>query len=151
MTRGEARWNHLANLLVGGTGLVYGWMRYFVRPDEDDFTLAVNVNHRLQPSLEHWHILAAPLLIFTVALVWKSHVWVRVRLGLPKRRRTGLFLLALFFPMVASGYLLQTAVDQGWRQVWVITHVVTSCLWILGYCVHLLTKAPREGAGETAG
>jgi hypothetical protein len=38
--------------------------------------------------------------------------------------------------MVASGYLLQTAVDDAWRAVWLWIHLVTSGLWIVGYLVH---------------
>jgi len=142
MTRGEARWNHAANVLVGGTGLVYGWMLYFGEP-VDDFAL---VNHPLQPDLQAWHVRLAPLLVFTVALIWAPHVWKRVRSGFRPRRATGLTLCASFWPMVASGYLLQTAVSEGWRLAWVVVHVATSILWLVFYGVHLLRPRPARGA-----
>lgn len=133
MTRGEKRWNHVANLLVGGTGLVYAWMRYFAEP-ADEFAL---VNHPLEPDLQRWHILLSPLLVFTVGVIWSPHVWKRIRSGFRARRLTGWGLGALFFPMVASGYLLQTAQELEARELWVIVHVVTSLAWMLGYLVHL--------------
>jgi len=37
---------------------------------------------------------------------------------------------------VVSGYLVQTAVDGGWRRVWVAVHLAASALWLLGYLVH---------------
>ena len=46
--------SHAATLLVGGTGLVYAWMRYLVHP-ADPFAV---VNHPLQPLAQHLHILA---------------------------------------------------------------------------------------------
>jgi hypothetical protein len=39
-------------------------------------------------------------------------------------------------PMVASGHLIQTAVDGGWRRIWVIIHLAASGLWLLGYLAH---------------
>jgi hypothetical protein len=49
-----------ANLLVGGTGLVYGWFRYFVTSD-DPYAV---VNHPAQPLWHHLHLWTAPLLVF---------------------------------------------------------------------------------------
>ena len=39
-------------------------------------------------------------------------------------------------PMVASGYLIQTAVDGSWRKAWVVVHLISSGLWLAGYLVH---------------
>ena len=44
--------------------------------------------------------------------------------------------MLLLVPMIASGYLIQTAVDGGWRKVWVGVHLAASGLWLLGYLVH---------------
>lgn len=143
MTRGEAWLVHAGAILVGGTGLVYGWMRYFAEP-ADEFALA---NHPWEPQAHALHVVFAPLLVFACGLVWRDHVWGRVRNGFPARRRTGLLLFASFVPMVLSGYLLQTAVDETWRTVWIWTHVATSVAWLGGYAVHQLSprrkRAPR--------
>ncbi len=138
MTRAEAWLTHLAALLVGGTGLAYGWMRYFAEPADP---LAV-VNHPWQPTLQHLHVLSAPLLVFAAGLVWRDHVWKRVRNGYPRRRRTGLVLFATLLTMIASGYLLQGADDERWYRVWVGVHLSTSCAWTVGYLVHQLTPRP---------
>lgn len=142
MTRGEAWFSHLSTVLVGGTGLVYGWMRYVAEP-EDPFAVA---NHPAQPTLQHLHVLFAPLLVFACALVWRDHVWKRVHSGFRARRRTGLLLFALFAPMIASGYLLQTAGGERARLFWLWVHDVASCGWLLGYAVHQLSRR-RQAAG----
>jgi thiosulfate reductase cytochrome b subunit len=38
--------------------------------------------------------------------------------------------------MAASGYLLQVAVDPGWRQTWTWVHVASSLLWVMAFVVH---------------
>ncbi|MCZ6597812.1 MAG: hypothetical protein O7B99_09260 [Planctomycetota bacterium] len=143
MTRGEAWFAHASAALVGGTGLVYGWMRYFAQAPEDGF-FAVGVNHVWQPGVQHLHILFAPLLVFGCALIWRDHVWRRVRSGFRPRRRVGLLLVASLVPMIASGYLVQVATDETWQAVWVWTHAISSVVWLLGYAVHQLL--PRSGA-----
>ena len=143
MTRGEAWTLHLSTALVGGTGLVYGWMRYLVEPEPDEFgeVFAV-VNHPLQPDLQHLHVLLAPLLVFGAGMIFRRHVWARVRSGFEPRRRSGLVLFALLLPMIASGYLLQTSTDELWRTVWIWGHGLASAVWIAGYLLHL--GSPRE-------
>jgi hypothetical protein len=125
----------LANLSVGVTGVVYAVMRYLLEP-VDEWAV---VNHPWQPHLQHLHVLAVPLLVFAVAMVWKQHAFAALRNG---RRRlvSGMTVLASFVPMVASGYLIQVAVQPGWRTVWVGVHLVASGLWLLGYLVHWLTR-----------
>jgi hypothetical protein len=115
---------------------VYAWMRYAVEPS-DPFAV---VNHPLEPQLQHLHILSAPLLVFAVALLWQRHAWARVRSGFPVRRPTGIALVVSFVPMAASGYLLQTADAQVWRQTWLVVHLATSALWLAAYLVHQLSR-----------
>jgi hypothetical protein len=136
MTRLEAWLLHVATLLVGGGGLVYAWMRFFVRP-ADPFAV---VNHPWQPEVQHLHVLAAPLLVFAIGLIWKAHVWPGVRLRIAARRKSGLALFATAAPMIASGYLLQTATDPSWRQAWLVIHLVASGLWLGGYLAHQLSS-----------
>lgn len=132
MTRPQTWLVHLSNTLVGGTGLVYGWMRYFAESD-DPFAIA---NHPWQPELQHAHILTAPLLVFAVAWVWSGHVLKHLRAGTRRGRRTGITLVSLFFPMLFSGYLLQTAEGESWRTAWIAVHVATSAIWVLVAAVH---------------
>lgn len=140
MTRSEAWFAHATTVAVGGTGVVYGWMRYFVQP-ADEFAV---VNHPWQGQVQALHILFAPLLVFACALIWRNHVWTRFRSGYRVRRKGGLTLLAIFFPMVLSGYLLQTSTDEVLREVWIVLHVATSCAWILVYVAHQLSPRRRR-------
>ncbi len=123
---------HGANLLVGGTGLVYGWMRYALEP-EDPFSV---VNHPWQPDAQHLHVLFAPLLVFAGGLIWSSHVAHHWRAGSLRGRRTGVTLAALLAPMIFSGYALQISVQDEWRTIWMWLHVATSLLWLLLAVVH---------------
>jgi hypothetical protein len=132
MNRLEAWILHISSLLVGATGLVYAWMVYLVKP-ADPYAV---VNHPLQPALQHLHILVAPLLVFAAGLVWHRHAWSQWRKGVGHRRRSGVSLIFTLLPMVASGYLIQTAVETGWRRIWVIVHLATSALWLVGYLSH---------------
>ena len=136
MTRGEAWLNHASVLLVGGTGIVYGWMKYFAEP-EDEFAI---VNHPWQPDVQHLHVLLAPLSVLAVGMLWRKHIWARVRSGFKARRPTGLLLTAIVFPMIFSGYLLQVSVEEFWRTAWIWVHVATSVLWIVGYGVHQVSR-----------
>jgi len=138
MSRWEAWCVHLANLLVGGSGLIYAWLRYLAAP-ADPLALV----HPWQPAAQHAHLLTAPLLVFAVGLLWRGHVWLGFRLGTPARRRSGTALLALAAPMIASGYLLQVAVEPDWRRGWLAIHLVASGLWIAGTIAHQL--GPRRG------
>ncbi len=134
MSRFEAWFHHLANLLVGGAGLAYAWTLYFCTP-QDEFAL---VNHPLQPHLHHLHLWTAPLLAFSAGMLWKHHGWRRMQNPDSARRGSGIGLLATLWPMVLSGYFLQTAVDESWRQVWLVVHLASSALWLLAYAGHQL-------------
>lgn len=132
MSSFERYMHHTANILVGGTGLVYAIMRYFLEP-ADPFAV---VNHPWQPHLQHLHILFAPLLVFAIAYSWQSHVAPRWDKKKMPRFWSGLVLLSSVVPMIVSGSLIQTAVSQEWRKVWVVVHLVASALWLFGYVGH---------------
>jgi hypothetical protein len=137
---------YVANLLVGGTGVVYAWMRYLVTPDGE---FAV-VNHPWQPFVQHAHIWTAPLLVLVVGHVLYHHAIVywrsRTRLG----RRTGTTIALLALPMIFSGYFLQTSVSDTWRTIWTVVHVATSLLWLGGTAAHVLTHVRDRRVAGTA-
>lgn len=132
MTRAQCWFVHTSNLLVGGTGVVYGWMRYFAE-SEDEFAL---VNHPWQPEWRQAHLLSAPLLVFACGLIWQAHVWANYRRGTRRGRRTGITLLATLAPMVFSGYALQVSSSQSWMSAWMWLHIVTSSLWVFFAAIH---------------
>ncbi len=147
MSRFERWLLHLSNLAVGGTGVVYALMLYAMESD-DPFSI---VNHPLQPRMQHLHVLLAPLFIFAVGLVWRRHIWAHFSRGVRRARHSGISLLLLLVPMVASGYLLQTAVEPQWRRIWEISHLVTSGIWILAFIGHFFAmRSRRRATSETA-
>jgi hypothetical protein len=139
VNRWEVRLLHVANLLVGATGLLYAWLRYFAAP-ADEFSPV----HPWQPWAQHAHVLTAPLLLFALGLFWRAHALSGLRSGAPERRRTGITLLAAAAPMALSGYLLQTAVDPAWRTAWIAIHLASSALWLVATVVHLLQRRRRR-------
>jgi hypothetical protein len=143
MTRAETALVHTANGLVVLTGIVYGAMRYLMTPTDE---WAV-VNHPWQPQVQHLHVLAAPLLVFAVGLIWSRHIETRMRNG-REGRGTGLGLLVAFVPMAASGYLLQVAVEPGWRAAWIGLHVASSLLWIATFSLHQLRTWLARGDSQ---
>lgn len=139
MSRLQAWFVHFSNVLVGGTGLVYAFLRYALEP-VDPYSV---VNHPAEPALQHLHLWAAPLLVFAVGLIWHEHAWKHWRRGVKGGRRSGLTLIGTAAPMVVSGYLIQTAVTPAWRTGWVVLHLVASTLWLAGYLAHALAKKQR--------
>ncbi|HIG10590.1 MAG: hypothetical protein ABGY71_09965 [bacterium] len=136
MTRAQAWAIHASNLLVGVSGLIYGWMRYFAQA-QDEFSV---VNHPWQPAWQHAHVLLAPLLVFSVGLVWSGHIWKRYSNGHKTHRKSGLALALLFFPMLVSGYALQISATETWREIWIFVHLATSLVWLLFGVIHPLLR-----------
>ena len=132
MSRAEANFLHVGVATLGLTGLVYGWMKYFVEP-ADEFSI---VGHPWQPTFQHAHVLLAPLLVFGCGLVWRAHVWAKLRSGTAARRATGIALATLLAPAILSGYALQVCAQESWRGFWIWTHVATSLAWLLLYLWH---------------
>lgn len=133
MTRIEARCFHAANLLVAGSGLIYAAMLYLMAP-ADEFSL---VNHPAQPFFQHLHVWSAPLLVFAVGALWRSHAWACERYGVGSRRASGRALLATAASMALSGYFLQTAVAPAARTLWLAVHLASSALWLAAALAHV--------------
>jgi hypothetical protein len=143
VSRTQLLFLHVANLVVSGTGLVYAWMRYLVAP-ADEWAV---VNHPWQPLFQHLHVLAAPLLVFAMGLIWSAHIIGKLQNG-RKNRMAGLGLTALFLPMASSGYLLQVSVQPGWRQAWIWVHIVSSLLWVAAFVVHQVVAMAKKNETE---
>ena len=127
---------------------MWAWMRYLYQaePSDDEFGLSDLVAHPWEPLTQSLHILLAPLLVFACAMIWREHVWKRVKSGFAKRRTSGLVLFGLLVPMVASGYLLQVSVNEILREVWLFVHVVGSIAWTLAYLLHQLAGRKKKKA-----
>ncbi len=127
--------HHTATALVGLSGVLYGWMKFMLPEPDDPFTL---VRHPLQPWALDLHVLAAPLFLLALGVILREHVLAR--LADPQRRRgrrSGLLAALLLVPMIASGYLLQTATIEWWRMALLVTHLTSGVLFLGIYLVHL--------------
>jgi len=122
--------------------VVYAWLKYGLRAvDPGSLTRSA-----WQPTAQHLHMLAAPLLIFAVGLIWRRHPLSQWRRRVRNRRSSGLSLIAMLAPMVLSGYLLETATVPLWHRVWVWVHLSTSAIWLAAYLAHQLTVVETAGA-----
>ncbi|MDA1044399.1 MAG: hypothetical protein O3C57_04160 [Verrucomicrobia bacterium] len=116
------------------TGLVYGTMRYLLHPI-DPFSIA---NHPLEPLFHRLHVLFSPAMTLMLGAFWIWHAWPYFQDREERGRLTGLTILVTALPMVFSGYFLQTATDDSWRQIWIILHVVSSLLWTGALIAHIV-------------
>jgi len=140
VTRWTYRWMVQANLWVGGTGIVYGVMRYVLRPS-DPYAV---VNHPWQHHLQHLHILTAPALVFFIGLFWVAHATPYRQSREREGRRTGLGMMVLTAPMILSGYLLQITIHEIWRNIWAGLHILTSGLWVTVFLAHWVIHRTKK-------
>lgn len=116
------------------TGFLFIWLKYFA-DKPDPFSLS----HPYQNIVMATHVVLSPLLLFGVGMIWNSHVLKMWRSsGVAELRQSGLVMLFLFFPMVASGYLYQCSADEALRAFWKWTHTGVSSVWALVGAWHLL-------------
>ena len=132
MSRWEQWTVHLATLLVGGTGLVYAWMRYLMTPS-DPYAV---VNHPLQPWFLKAHIIVSPFLLPALGMILVGHVWKHYTGRITWGRRSGILSILVFLPMVVTGYLIQSVTGQGWLEALAIAHIVAGFLFLLGLGAH---------------
>ena len=130
------RWsNHVATALLSLSGVALFVFRRILEPPADDpFAVA---SHPLEPPALALHVLAAPLGVLAIGMLLRHHVLARLLdAGFRRSRRSGWMLAATALPMIASGYLLQVAVAEGWRKAWLWTHLVTGGAWMLAWLLH---------------
>lgn len=138
------RWsNHVATALLSVSGIALFVYRSVLEPPADDpFAIA---SHRLEPLALSLHVLAAPLGVLALGMLVRNHVLPRLRdTGFKRSRRSGILLSATAIPMIASAYLLQVSVAEGWRRAWLVTHLVTSAAWMIGWLLHLWSARRRR-------
>jgi hypothetical protein len=132
----SARWSaHAAVFAAAATGLPLLWTRYVAPVPEDLDPPPIDA------TAQHWHVLLVPLLVFLLGVLWPLHVLpaLRARRAL---RASGLALLALAAVMIASGYVAQVLLDEGWRRATGWIHALSSALWLVAFVLHV-ARAPR--------
>ena len=109
----------------------------------DEFAL---VNHPWQPALHLLHVVTVPLFVFALGLLWPTHIAPKLCSRATARRRSGIGLMALAVPMIASGYAVQVSVAVEWRTAWAWAHGVTSVLFLLLFLAHLAAATGHRPA-----
>ncbi len=127
---------HFAALATAGTGLMDGLLRWF---GERAGEFGPEAHPWLGPA-QHLHVFVAPLLVFTLGMMVRSHLWPRLQTG-AEGRRTGLGAACLIAPMVFSGVGVQVATSPAWRGGLGWIHGVGSCAFLLAYFAHLARRA----------
>jgi hypothetical protein len=142
MTRGEAWLLRGAHAALAVSGLAWAWMKW-IAASADPYS---RVAHPWQPSAQAAHLLAAPVFLLAIGLIWRGHAWARIRARFPARRRSGIALALLLLPAAASGYLLQVAVAPAARAFRPAAHVAACLLWLGAWVAH---RRPRRAAPAT--
>ena len=152
MRKSDARLQHASNILGIGSGLLYAWFKYFAKSSD-----AYSRQNFLEPTFHDAHVLVVPLLVYGCGVIWHNHILPKIRAirrNHPQRVSktwSGLALLFILVPMIATGYLIQVSVDENWRKAWVVVHLATSAVWSLSYLIHFCfsNKTVSESSHKT--
>lgn len=147
MRRWEAWTNHVGWSLTAVSGLVYGIFKYFVTSPDPDSRLS----HPWQPAVLAVHVLAAPVAVFGLGLLFRRHALARIAAGEPEGRRTGLSLTWLAIPLALSGYLLQAQSGDAARRWTGWLHAGVGLLFAVAYAGHpRRSRLPADAAEPAA-
>ena len=135
MSRAQVALLQLSLLGMALTGLVFAWMKYFMKSD-DPFAV---VNHPWQPYLLDAHVLIGPVAVFAIGWIFSNHIWPAYRGGAPNRA-SGIVAMLFIVPMTVSGYLMQVAVADAARKAFAVSHWVSVALFAIAYIAHLIPR-----------
>jgi hypothetical protein len=140
------RWSlHLSALCTAGTGLLEGWLKGYGERMGEFGPEA----HPWLGTAQHLHVLVAPILVFTLGMMVRGHLWTRLRGG-SEGRRTGLSAALLIAPMIFSGYGLQVSALPLWRSALGWTHGISAAAFLLAYFGHLAFRRSRKEGRSAA-
>ncbi len=149
MTSVERLLLNSSTLLVAATGAAYFGMKYLMTGG-DEFSV---IHHPWQPGTLVLHVLAGPILVFAVGLIVRDHIIERLRDRRQKRGRvSGIVLVAIVAPMIASGYLVQVVTGTTSRTALAYIHIAAGTLYVLMFAAHLVVSrnGRRRSDGPTA-
>lgn len=133
MKWGESWGMRAACFLGGGTGIAYGYLKYF-RQVHGEFGLE---QHPWQGTLQHLHVLAGPLVVFALGVAIRGHASGMLRQRGRAGWWSGLTLALLSVPLVFGGYGIQVVVGEVSRTVLAWVHGVAGLLFVTGYLWHV--------------
>jgi len=132
--------------LVAASGAAYFYMKY-VMTGGDEFSV---IHHPWQPGALSLHVLLGPVMVFALGLIARDHIIDR--LLDPRQRRgrvSGIVIVALALPMIASGYLMQVVTDPAARRALAVIHIAGGGLYVLLFAGHLVVS--RNGRHRSEG
>lgn len=145
MKRWEAWTNHVGWSIVAASGLLYGVLKYFAAASDPDSRMATP----WQPSVLAVHLLAAPIAVFGVGLLFRRHALARWICGERQGRRTGSLMIWLAFPLGLSGYVVSVLTGESPRRWTGWIHAAIGLLFAAGYALHPRTSDPPVESPET--
>jgi hypothetical protein len=146
MKRWEAWTNHVGWGLVAASGIVYGILKYAVATPDPDSRLA----QPWQPAILAVHVLAAPVAVFALGLLFRRHALKRLASGFRDGRASGMILVLASVPLILSGYALQVVVGTGARRWTGWTHAAIGVLVTGAYIFHPRRSAFPNDSAESA-
>ncbi len=127
MTKFERNIFILINLVVSIIGILYFFYDFFLKV-ETPFGLRP---HPQTSSLLHLHIITVPLLLIMFGILWKGHIYSKLKSDHKERKRSGVAILILFSLMCLSGYMLQLALGVSIDQNLGLFHTALSLCWLI--------------------
>ncbi|MBI3449442.1 MAG: hypothetical protein HY049_11060 [Acidobacteria bacterium] len=139
---------HGSTAAAGVTGLAYFAFKHLMT-GHDPFSA---VNHPLQPWALKAHVLAAPILVFAIGLIFRDHVLAKYRNGATRRvKRSGLGLVIAVVPATVTGYLLPALASGSGRDAVAWAHVGFGAALLALHLGHLLVVPAGKGSKNGAG
>ena len=133
-----------STLATALTGFLYFWFRNFLDPMNE---WAV-INHPLEPWVLKAHILAAPVMVFSVGAIAADHVLRYARSAVSEGRKSGMTVTLVLVPLVASGYLLQVVTHPGLVKGLSWTHMVLGTVGFVFFAWHRTVRRNGRRARE---
>ena len=146
MKRWEAWLNHVGWTLVAASGVLYGVLKYFVAGSDPDSRLG----HPWQPAVMAVHVLAAPVAVFGLGLLFRHHVLARFASATGRKGLTGTVMTLLAIPLALSGYVLQTLTGDAARRWTGWAHAALGLFYAIGYAMHPVPSRLPDDAAEAA-
>jgi len=127
---------------IWATGILWLFFHYFLQR-QGEFGAEP---HPLEAWCLRLHGMAAFVALWLAGLLWAVHV--RHGLARPKRRVSGIALIAMFAVLAASGWLLYYASDDALRDVVRLIHWLVGLALIVPFLVHGLRARRLRRAQE---